>query len=327
MDAPAVLYALRWMIHDTFRQTITSRVFWILLGLSALCIVFCLGVGIEGGAVREGHELFGPDNKPLVGQKTGRLTLLFGLFPLDTTREPEREVNLLYTVFGSWFGGPVGVLVALIFAAGFVPESLQPANASVLLSKPAPRWLVLLGKYVGVVCFIGLHVAIFFLGTWFALGIKTNVWHPEYLMGIPLMIFHFAVVYAFSVMIAVLTRSTMACVVAGVLFWIVCYAVNYGRHFAVAYEWINSGGAPLPSFTVLLSEIGYWLLPKPLDLTILLERSLNLDSDMATLADKQPVASVLAHDLFHPIAVILTSCLFPIFALWASASQLAKTDY
>ena len=34
MDAPAVLYALRWLIHDTFRQTLSSRVFWILLGLS-----------------------------------------------------------------------------------------------------------------------------------------------------------------------------------------------------------------------------------------------------------------------------------------------------
>ena len=36
MDAPAVIYALRWLIHDTFRQTLTSRVFWILIGLSAL---------------------------------------------------------------------------------------------------------------------------------------------------------------------------------------------------------------------------------------------------------------------------------------------------
>ena len=251
----------------------------------------------------------------------------FWLFPLQISREPEREVSILFTVFSSWVGGPIGILVALIFAAGFVPEALQPSNASILLSKPTPRWLVLLGKHLGVVCFIGLHTAIFFLGTWIALGLRTGVWHAEYLIGIPLMIFHFATVYSFSLLIAVLTRSTMACVVGSVLFWIVCYCVNYGRHFAVAFEFMNPGAPPLPSFTVFLAELGYWLLPKPLDLTILLEMSLNLGADMATLADKQPVETVLQKERFYPIGVILSSCIFPIFSLWASASQLAKTDY
>lgn len=330
MDAPAVIYALRWMIHDTFRQTITSRVFWIMLALSAVCIVFCLGVTIEGGAVRDTDNtkpMFDPEGNPLTGQKTGRMTLLFGLFPIEFSRQAETQSHFLLGFFASWIGGPIGILAALVFTAGFVPESLQPSAAAVLLAKPAPRWLFLLGKFVGVVCFVGLHVTIFFVGTWLALGVRTGLWHPEYLLGIPLALYHFATVYAFSILIAVLTRSTTACVVGGVLFWIVCLLVNYGRHFVVVYEHLNPDGIALPAFTTFLSEAAYWLLPKPVDMTLMFEKTLNLGEHMSAMSEDRSIAKMLEKDLFHPIAAILSSLLFPAFALWAAASHLAKTDY
>lgn len=329
MDAPAVIYALRWMIRDTFWQTITSRVFWILLGLSALCILFCLGVSIEGGAVRDadGKEYFDSQSQPLVGQKTGRLTLLFGLFPVEFSRSAEHWGDFILGFFSSWLGGPVGVLVALIFAAGFVPESLHPTAASVLLAKPAPRWLLLLGKFLGVVCFVGLNVTIFFVGTWLALGFRTGIFPPGYLVGIPIAMFHFATVYSFSILIAVLTRSSMACVVATVLFWIVCFGVNYGRHFVVSYEFLHPGGVSLPDFTTFLSELGYWTLPKPIDFTIMFEKTLNLGEHMSAMSEDKTMATMLDKDQFHPIASVLTSLFFPAFAIWAAASQLGKTDY
>ena len=80
MDAPAILYALRWLIHDTFRQALTSRVFWIMLSLSGLCILFCLGVSVEGGAIRDETELINAKkNKPTgPGENAGQMSLLFG---------------------------------------------------------------------------------------------------------------------------------------------------------------------------------------------------------------------------------------------------------
>jgi ABC-type transport system involved in multi-copper enzyme maturation permease subunit len=329
MDAPSVLYALRWLIHDTFRQTLSSRVFWIMLGLSAICILFCLGVGVEGGTERDEGEIYTKSGKVLAGpnEEPGRMTLLFGMFPLAFSRTANEEVLFIRSIFASWIAGTIGVLVALIWTAGFVPESLQPSAASVLLAKPVPRWLFLLGKYLGVVSFVALQATIFFVGTWFALGIKTDVWQIDYLVGIPLITFHFAIIFAFSVMLAVLFRSTMACVVGGVLFWIVCYAINYGRHFAVVYPDLNPGAEALPDFTLFLSELGYWLLPKPADMTIIQQNLLNLDGSMMTLEASEPFKTVVRKDLFHPVAALTTSCLFPIFALWAAASQLGKTDY
>jgi len=329
MDAPSVIYALRWLIHDTFRQTLSSRVFWIMLGLSAICIVFCFGVGVEGGVERDEGEIYTKSGKVLTGpnDEPGRLTLLFGTFPVSFSRTANEEVLFIRSIFASWIAGTIGVLVALIWTAGFVPESLQPSAASVLLAKPIPRWLFLLGKYLGVVCFVALHATIFFVGTWFALGVKTDVWQLDYLVGIPLIVFHFSVIFAFSVMLAVLFRSTMACVVGGVLFWMVCYAINYGRHFAVVYPDLNPGAEAMPAFTMFLSELGYWLLPKPADMTIIQQNLLNLDGSMMTLEASEPFKTVIRKDLFHPIASLTTSCIFPIFALWAAASQLGKTDY
>lgn len=330
MDSPTILYALRWLIHDTFRQTLTSRVFWILLGLSGLCIVFCLGVSVEGGAVRDEAELIGKDGKLLAESREapGRMTLLFGMFPVDFRRSADAETQFLLSLFASLIAGTAGILMALVWTAGFVPESLQPGAASILLAKPAPRWLILAGRFLGVVSFIGVHAAIFFIGTWIALGLRTSAWsHPEYLLGIPIMTFHFGVIFSFSVMLAVLFRSTMACVVGGVLFWIVCYAVNYGRHYAVVFGDLNPGAPALPGFTVFLSELGYWILPKPADFTIMLENALNLGAGLVTLKGQPPFATVIQKEHFHPLLSIFTSCLFPAFALWASASQLSKTDY
>jgi ABC-type transport system involved in multi-copper enzyme maturation permease subunit len=329
MDAPAVLYALRWLIHDTFRQALTSRVFWIMLGLSGLCILFCLGVSIEGGADRDVNEFYHPKTGELIkpGATSGHMSLLFGVFRYSFSRTAEPEVNFLYSIFASWVGGLLGILTALVWTSGFVPESLQPSAASVLLAKPVPRWLFLAGKYLGVICFVALHVTIFFLGTWFALGIRTGYWQAEYLIGIPLTIFQFALVFSFTVLIATLFRSTMACVIGGVVFWFICYAINFGRHFAIVYADLHPAGPPLSDVTLFLADAGYWLLPKPIDLTILLERSMHLSDVKATFEGQQPFTRMLEAGHFHPIASVLSSCLFPVFALWAAASQLAKTDY
>ena len=36
MTASAAVYAIRWLIVDTFRQAAATRIFWIMLGVSAV---------------------------------------------------------------------------------------------------------------------------------------------------------------------------------------------------------------------------------------------------------------------------------------------------
>ena len=330
MDAPTILYALRWLIYDTFWQALTSRVFWVLLGLSGICIVFCLGVSVEGGVQREGKELFTPDNQPLVaGSKgIGQASLLFGAFTYEISRDAEREIRFFLNIFGSFVGGILGVLFTLVFTASFIPDSLQPSSASVLLAKPIPRWLFLLGKFLGVVSFVLLHAIIFYAGTWLALGMKTNYWHATYLFGILFMVFHFTTIFSFTLILAVMFRSSTAGIVGALAFWGICFAVNWGRHSVVVFGELNSSAQPLSQFTSLISEISYWCLPKPIDFTIMLQETLGVSADVSgTLAESNPFKLMIARNFFHPVLAALTSFAFTLFALWTSASQLAKTDY
>jgi len=58
-----------------------------------------------------------------------------------------------------------------------------------------PRGVLLAGKYVGVLAFVGFQILVFFVGTWLALALRTGVWDYGYLAAIPLFLLQFAVIY------------------------------------------------------------------------------------------------------------------------------------
>src|SRR5581483_8629270 len=94
MSLPEVLYALRWLVRDTFRQALSSRIFWVMLGVTVVCTLLCFSVRIEGGQSLkpEGEiELFGADNKPYRGvdPSHGSLQLGFGSLKLLLFRDGE----------------------------------------------------------------------------------------------------------------------------------------------------------------------------------------------------------------------------------------------
>ncbi|MFO0970470.1 MAG: hypothetical protein U0793_33410 [Gemmataceae bacterium] len=328
MDSPALLYALRWLVRDTFRQAIAGKVFWILLAVSALAIVFCLGVSVEAGVEREYDFLYTKSGKDLTGPnpEPGTLRLLFGAIRVQIARGEVEEVHLIQVILATWVAGTIGLLLTLVWTAGFLPDSLQPANAAVLLAKPLPRWAFLVGKYLGVLLFVALQSAVFFFGTWLALGIKTNVWHASYLAGIPLLVCQFAGLYAFSVLLAVTTRSTVACVLGVLLFWALCLGLNYGRHAAVAMP-ILEPTAHLPGFSTFLLNFSYSVLPKPADMLLLLEEGVGASKVKATLSSLSEFRVVREIGQFDPSLAIASTVVFVCLMLALSAYQLSKTDY
>jgi hypothetical protein len=70
-------------------------------------------------------------------------------------------------------------------------------------------------------------------------------------------------------MLAVWTRNTVVCVFGTLLFWVVCWGMNYGRHTVVAHDPV---GVSTGSRFVL--EVGYWALPKPGDLNMVFDDAL-----------------------------------------------------
>ena len=178
MNAPAAFNAFRWLIWDTFRQSIAARIFWVMLVATGLCVTFCLSVSVQGGAPAklEGeNELYGADGKLLTDptRVRGDLSLGFGAVHLPLFRTGEGEVQFILALLGQWVAGAGGLLLALIWTAGFLPDFLQPSSAAILLTKPMPRWGLLLGKFLGVIAFVTAQATLFFVGTWLALGLRT----------------------------------------------------------------------------------------------------------------------------------------------------------
>ena len=332
MNSPQALYALRWLIQDTFRQAMAARIFWIMLGVSAIAIVFCLGVSTDASAnlKPEGDYLYHPTtNEPLTGptRGLGSISLMFGAFTVELARDREAGVRLIHVILGSWVAGALGLLAALVWTAGFVPESLQSSQAALLLTKPLPRSWIVVGKFVGVVAFVAFQAVIFFGGTWLALGLRTDVWHMGYLAGIPLLTLQFAAFYSVSIVIATFTRSTMACVVGSVLFWVVCLALNYGRHAVIALPELAPAAAPPSAFTGLLVELSYWFFPKPADFLMMIDHVLDARAHAGTISDIPEFAKVLELGAVDMTLGLLTALAFPVVMLFFAGQQLNKVDY
>jgi ABC-type transport system involved in multi-copper enzyme maturation permease subunit len=315
MSSPEVIYASRWLIRDTFRQSMANYVFWVMLAASAVVIFFCLSVHIEGG------EPLRPVDDFAVGRPHGQMSLAFGSLHIPLFRDGEAQVHFVLLLLAEWIAGAGGTLLALVWTAGLIPEFLQPANATVLLSKPIPRLVLLMGKYLGVLAFAGFQVTVFIVGTWLALGLSTGFWVNSHLWGIPLLLLHFAAVYSFSVFLAVCTRNNLACVLGSVAFWFVCWGLNFGRHCLLA---LQSDTPPL--FPVLrgLAEAGYWILPKPVDLGMVLHHVLDAGDSFRSLSELQKVQEMGA---FYPELSLATSLLFAIVTIVVAAQQLSATDY
>jgi len=333
MNLSAAIYAIRWLVRDTFRQARASGITWVMLAVSGVCILFCLSVSVHGQLSLEhgdGPAEFLPANDPQADpEKAARagvdvagaeMTMAFGAVRLPLARYGRDGVRFIQLVLAAGVADALGVLLALIWTAGFLPTFLEPGAASVLLAKPAPRWSLLAGKYLGVLAFVGCQALVFVGGTWAALGLRTGVWDMAYLLCVPLLLLHFAVFFSFSALLAVCTRSTVVCVIGSLLFWLVCWGMNYGRHLVAAVPDVQQ----VPGSLTWLVEGGYWVLPKPADLGLILFDALDAGHHFGKGVALQ---NVQARGDFHPELSILSSLVFTVAMLYVAGRQFVTTDY
>jgi ABC-type transport system involved in multi-copper enzyme maturation permease subunit len=309
MNVSAAARVIRYLIRDTFRQSLATGIFWLMLAVTALTAGACL-------TVRE-HTVPAAKDRPL---PTARVELLSGMVGLDIENPRAHPIRTLQLQLAGWVADAAGLILALLWTAGFLPTFLAPATATVLLAKPPPRWSLLLGKYVGGLLFVALQTTVFIVATWLALAVRTGYWDTRYLLCIPLLVLHFAVFYSFSAMLAVATTSTVACAFGSIAFWLVCWAVNFGRH---ARELISDMNGVAPTFGRLLDG-GYWLLPKPLDFHLILMQTLEAENLFARVLD---VGELTQRGLWHPAASLATSALVGVALVVLAAYDFSTKDY
>jgi ABC-type transport system involved in multi-copper enzyme maturation permease subunit len=264
----------------------------------------------------------GPDLARKEGIETigGRVTLAFGAVSFPVSRERGDAVHLLELLLAGGIAGTLGLLLALVWTAGFIPTFLEPGAAAVLLAKPITRRQLLVGKYLGVLAFVAFQVVLFVLSTWLALGVRTRVWDVTYWWCIPLLLLEFAVFYGFSVLLAVVTRSTVACVFGSLLFWLLSWGINYGSVMARGV----AGPRYLPSITLASADAAYWIFPKPIDGGLILFNALDADHHF----DKPTTFRLLeSWPAYSPRLSILSSLAIAVALLALSAHEFNQKDY
>jgi ABC-type transport system involved in multi-copper enzyme maturation permease subunit len=227
-------------------------------------------------------------------------------------------VHFLELILAAGVADTLGLLLALVWTAGFLPGFLEPRAVAVLLAKPVSRWALLGGKYLGVLAFVLAQATYFVVGTWLALALRTGIWDASYLMSVPLLLLHFAIFFSFSLLLAACTRSTVLCVFGSIAFWGICWGINYGRHAVVAAAQV----APQAGFSWLLVQLvnlGYWLFPKPIDIGRLIFDALGAGANF------RPGVEGLASVSLG--LSVLTSLLFTGYVLFAAGRQWSQTDY
>ncbi len=326
------LRAVFWLVRDTFAQSLASGIGWLLFGLSTVCILVCLSASVSG-PTRLGPAGENPDFLPRFDREAadghklvqsgvavagGSLRLAFGAIRVPLARDCPSAVHFLQLVLAAGVADTLGLLLTLVWTAGFLPGFLDPRAVSVLLAKPISRSSLLLGKYVGVLSFVAAQAAYFVAGTWLALAIRTGVWDTVYLRAIPLLLLHFAIFFSFSLLLAVCTRSTVVCVFGSIAFWGVCWAINFGRHAITSVSDLTTQGS-FSAPVVWLADICYWLFPKPVDLGRLAFDSLGAGSYF-----RGPLSGGAGVSLWLSV---LTSLVFTGYVLFAAAKQFSTADY
>jgi ABC-type transport system involved in multi-copper enzyme maturation permease subunit len=283
--------------RDVFRQARASGLTAMLLTVSAATALVCATAEFADGG----------------------LTLFFRHWRVLEAATPEVGVHYLQFLVAGIIADTFGVLLALVWAAGFLPSFLDPAAMSVLLVKPASRRSLFLGRFLGVVLYVGVQATIFVGVTYTALGLRTGVWSPAYWLCVPLLLVQFTVFFAFTAILAVTTRNTAGCLVGSALFWIVCWAMNYGRHALVSVQ-------PTEATAMLVhtADISYWILPKPADFSLILYDVLDADRFATPLMEFRRLQE---RGLFLPVWSVLSSLAFAAMILAVAIYEFVHDDY
>src|SRR5947209_12351074 len=148
MDLPAVYFALRCLFRDTLHQAHSSGVTAALTAASGVCFLLCLSISVHGDPPPTPGEPWEAPNILPAGEAAqysgqalegvdvpgGEMTLLFGTIRVPLKRARATEVRFAELVLAGGVADTLGVLLALVWTAGFLPSFLDRDTASVLFA-------------------------------------------------------------------------------------------------------------------------------------------------------------------------------------------------
>ena len=160
----------------------------------------------------------------------------FGRFPLGLA------IHVVEDTIINGLGAGVALIIGVVITAFFIPNMLRKGALDLLIAKPIGRGQLLVYKYIGGLTFVFLLSVAAIGGTWVVIGLRSGHWAPQFLVVIPLLTFTFAILYAVSTLMAVLTRSAIAAILITLMFAFCLYLVGQFKSIA---DLKRNTGAPI----------------------------------------------------------------------------------
>ena len=192
------------ILLDSLRELKSRSLFWISLAISVIVAA----------------ALFGT----LSFDATGWRILWFQTNESEILREgtPAARDLLRWLFAGAfiwWWLSWGAIIIALISTASIIPDFVASGSIDLVLSKPIGRTRLLLTKILGALLFMVLQVAVGLFVAWLLMGLRYGMWSHDVWLAVPLLTIQFLYLFAVMALVGLITRSTLASLLAVLLFW------------------------------------------------------------------------------------------------------------
>lgn len=208
MSPLAMLAQTETILVEAYRELSSRKLFWITLAISGFVALAFAALGINSTGISILHwNIDAPVN--------------------STTMSVEAFYKSLFVGLGIkfWLAWAASIL-ALVSTASIFPDFLSGGAVDLWVSKPISRLRLFLTKYLAGLLFVTLQVAVFTGACFLVMGFRAGLWLPGVFLAVPLVVCFFSYLYAFCVLFAVLTRSTIAALLLTLLVWFGLFLVN-----------------------------------------------------------------------------------------------------
>ena len=193
----------RALYEDAFQQVLDNRVFRLLVILVLVPVALSFLIG------------FHADHISLLwfwDYQYSELTLGLGIpIPADV-RPDELLIKGVQTVVIDGLAGMIGIIFCIAATAFFVPRMLEKGAADTLFSKPVSRATLLITRYCSGLLFVGVLSVALVGGMYLGFALVSGYTDTGFLWSAITLIYLYAILHAFSVLVATLTRSSVAAI-------------------------------------------------------------------------------------------------------------------
>ena len=151
----------------------------------------------------------------------------------------------------------IGLFLALMALSTLFPLMLQKGSIELILCRPAPRWRLMLARFLGGTAIMAINAAYLMIGVWLVLGYKSGIWNTGFPKSTILIVLAFIFLYSAVMVFSVMSENGPVGLLAG-------YAILMFSPILAAHERIT------PVFSKeLYREMFrslYWVLPKVAEL-------------------------------------------------------------